>query len=434
MTRKFFRPLMTMAMAGMLSMAAPLIADAEVDRLNLLLSDVPGVTAERRGEIVVLRGHVSNDGEAAQVASVATRHPDVISLVREDIQWGDRMIDVDVIIVVVRETELRAIGFDFLQLINLQYQFFDSRHRRPTSPGLGAPGSTVVTQNHQWGRLFSASVDYNVNIANATDESVSVLARPHLSTLDGQTARFQSGGEIVFRVIGINSGDIKPFSFGIDLEVTPTLLPSENGTERVLLDVNAERLTVLGRLFVSEGNDDVNFDKVAVSSKAVLPLDETLVLSGLYQHETRRQNSGVPILRDIPLVRLLFSRRISVDEVNSTVIFITPRDASRIDDRNQESISDFVAYRREYLSAVAGDEEDKIAFKERHPSEWYRPKPNQYASHLFMTSNSRIYRQIRGEDLRIEPLDGNIMTVYSAADARAQRETEQRRKRRFFFF
>ena len=191
----------------------------------------------------------------------------------------ERMIEVDVIIVVVRDFARQSVGFDFLSLVSLNYDFFLTDLKRSGSGFLTPNTVGAVTGATQAGHLFSASVDYDVNIANARDEQVSVLARPHLTTLNGKPAEFLSGGELVFQVSGIESGDIKPYPFDIQLHVKPTLMqPSpKDGIERVLLEVEAIRTSILGLAFPQDavgGSDDVNFDKTRVKSTALLALDE----------------------------------------------------------------------------------------------------------------------------------------------------------------
>ena len=97
---------------------------------------------------------------------------------------------------------------------------------------------------------LTAAANYAVNIANADNQRVAVLARPHLTALSGTTAKFLAGGELVFQVTGNIGGNIYPYPFGTTLEVTPTLLRevAEDGTPRVHVAVEAGRLSVLSLL------------------------------------------------------------------------------------------------------------------------------------------------------------------------------------------
>jgi Flp pilus assembly secretin CpaC len=310
--------------------------------------------------------------------------------------------------------------------VNVQYDFFATRHHRD-GIGFQAPGQIgSVLRRSQWGELFNAKVDYNVTIANADKQQVEIVARPHLTTLNSQRAEFLAGGEIVFQVSGIESGDIKPYPFGIELNVTPTILrtPGPNGETQVLLDVEASRISVLGRLLTGEGvagSDDVNFDKTKVKSKTLLGMKETLILSGLYQREYRVRLSGVPILRKIPILNLIFSNKTEVDDVLSTIIFITPREPGKVDQQLQDDIASFVERRVAYIKAKEEGAEAIEKLKEDYP-DWYQPQNNRYATHFFLVNNSRVYRELRGEDLRAEELRKDLLGIESAEEAAKKRK------------
>ena len=53
--------------------------------------------------------------------------------------------------------------------------------------------------------------------------------------------------------------------------------------------------------------------------------NQTLVLSGLREKQTSEIKSGVPLLRDIPLLQYLFSNEKTQDFHKSLLILITPR-------------------------------------------------------------------------------------------------------------
>jgi hypothetical protein len=391
-----------------------------VARLNELLKELPTVYAEARGDEVVVTGWVRDKDDTELLKTVLKTDPEAIDLTGPDLADPQEMVEVDVIIVVVYDTVTRSVGFDFLQLVQMQFNYFDMYHAKEGA-GLSPSGGVDSSADAGtfWGHVFSAEVEYAVNIANATDQSVNIVARPHLTTLNGETAEFLAGGEIVFKVSGLNSGSIKPYPYGINLKITPTVLrtPGPAGEKQVMIDVDASRLSVLGVRFVGEtATDDVSFDKVQVKSKAVLPINETLILSGLYQLEKRSQRSGVPILRDIPIIKYFFSRSTEVDDTLSTVIFITPREPGILNEKEQEDLENLIHARLAYIRAREKGDAAIAEFKKTHTN-WYKPKPNRYASHFALTNNSAIYRELRGEDLRTEEIRRDIMSVASAMEA-----------------
>ena len=221
---------------------------------------------------------------------------EVLDLTSDDSGDPQRMIEIDAILFIVTGLDQQDVGFNFLKLINLNFNYFASDNKNAGTGYAAPPAVTgVVTGISQSGWIFSAAASYSVNIANASDERVSVLARPHLTALNGTPAKFLAGGELVYKVSGNISGDIKPYPFGTTLTVTPTLLrtPAEDGTPRVHVKVEAGRTSVLA-LLDADPNLPTPFSKVTVASEAVLSLGQTLILSGLSQRESRTGRSGVP--------------------------------------------------------------------------------------------------------------------------------------------
>lgn len=393
-------------------------------RMNRLLGELPTVVAEQRGEDLVLLGWTRNEEERVLLDELL-QGTEFIDLTTADIADRNRMVEIDVIIVVVGDTATQSTGFNFLDLIQIQGQVFSLKNDSDTRgiTGFNSFGNVVTDSSN--GAFVSARVDYDVNIANTDDENVQILARPHLTTLNGERAEFHSGGRIVFRVSGIDNGDIRPYPFGITLNVTPTILrtPGVNGEEQILLDVEAERVSVLGRLLATTFNDDVIFDSTEVRNKSVLQLNETLILSGLYTRESRDRFQGVPILRGIPFIRMFFSEKGIVDETQTTVLFLTPRRPGKLNLQIQEDTRSFIERRRRYIGALSGSEEDIARFKEEYP-DWFKPQPNRYASHLYLINNSNVYKQIRGEDLRTGDIERNLLSVETAHEAQRKRRDQ----------
>jgi type II secretory pathway component GspD/PulD (secretin) len=335
----------------------------------------------------------------------------VLDLTTDDTGDSQRMVEIDAILFLVRGLNGTQLGFNFLQEINLQFNYFATDHSHDGwgfkgPAGAASPGIDQVSAGFAQGWLFGAAADYVVNIFNATAQDVAVLARPHLTTLSGTPATFLSGGEIVFKVSGINSGDIKPYPFGTTLKVTPTLLRSlgEDGSPRVNILVEAGRTSVLDLLGVKAASDQVTFDKLLVTSQTVVGLGQTLILSGLNQREARTGRSGVPGLMYVPGLKYLFSTKTTVTTDSAVIVLLTPRDPAYMDARNRATLSEFVEKRRAYMRARQGTQEDMRRYKERYP-DWDDIAPNRFASHFFLVNNSELYRSVSGQDVVSDALD-----------------------------
>jgi tetratricopeptide (TPR) repeat protein len=414
--------------------------DPEADALRALLLELPHVKVERRAGRLTLTGWTRGPKERAMLDRILGKPSglpkenapgpegkpsglpkksapapeaapsEVLDLTSDDTGDPDRMIEIDTIIFIMYGLDQRKVGFNFLDAINFNFNYFASNNQHQGTGYTAPPDLTgVVNGLSQQGWIFAASVDYVVNIANASDERVAVLARPHLTALSGSPAKFLTGGELVFKVSGINSGDIKPYPFGTTLMVTPTLLrtPAEDGTPRVHLGIETGRLSILS-ILEQDPDKPVAFEKISVTSEAVITLNQTLILSGLSQRESRTGNSGVPILRDIPLLKFFFSTRTTTQSDAAVIILLTPRDAAFFDARNQKALEEFVEMRRAFIRAKNGAPEDMQRFRERYPDA-KKIAPNRFASHFFLMENSELYRAASGQDLSAEDLELDLL-------------------------
>ena len=384
--------------------------DREANALRELLRDLPHVTVERRGGRLTLTGWTSDPKEKEMLDRILAGRSDVLNLTSDDTRDPQRMIEIDAVIFILAVQDSQSLGFNFLKLIDLNFNYFASENRRHWT-GYAIPPNVagIVSHASHWGWIFNAAASYSVNIANATNQRVSVLARPHLTALNGTPATFLSGGEIVYQVSGLNTGDIKPYPFGTTITVTPTLLrtAAEDGTPRVHMVVEAGRSSLL-KLIDRLPNQPDQYQKVTVTSKAVLSLGQTLVLSGLSQREATTARSGVPILMYIPILKYLFSEWTTITTDSAVVILLTPRDPAFWDERNRKALAEFVEMRRAFLQARQGTQEDMRRFRERYP-DWDQIPPNRFASHYFLLKNSELYRAVSGEDLTSEDLDLELL-------------------------
>lgn len=366
--------------------------DPEVLAMAELLGVVPNVTATRRGGRLVVEGWTSDASERKLLDKILATQPDALDLSTDDVGDRDRLIEVDATIFKLIGLDSESVGQNFLRNIEVNASIGDSNNSAS-----------------DW--MYTAAISYEVNIANASEQRVAFLARPHLTALSGTPAKFLAGGDIVYQVSGLNSGDIKAYPFGTTLEVTPTLLrsPGADGLPRVRLAVMAGRRTILPLEDIAGVNEGTTvFENLSVNSEAVLGINQTLILTGLNQREQRTQLSGVPGLRRIPIIKYLFSETLTTTSDLALVILITPRDPAYWDARNRRATEEFVRKRRDFVAASKGTPADMARFRERYP-DWDRIAPNRLASHFFLIENSETYRRLSGVDLASDNLDFDLL-------------------------
>jgi len=152
------------------------------------------------------------------------------------------------------------------------------------------------------------------------DGKVNIRANPRVATLEGQKATIIIGKEeyyvIVTGVAPYSYGQLERIPFGVSLNIVPYI--SDKG--EITVEIQPEVSDVVGT--GPTGLPVVS--KRAVSTKIRVKDGETIVIGGLLQKNESTVKRKIPLLGDIPILGLLFSRTDKrVDEVE-TVVFITP--------------------------------------------------------------------------------------------------------------
>jgi pilus assembly protein CpaC len=151
-----------------------------------------------------------------------------------------------------------------------------------------------------------------------------VLAEPTLSAISGESAEFLAGGEFPVRVgFDQTTGSviIEFKEFGVGLAFTPVVHSGGRMTLKVRTEVSelaAESAVAVGPLVVPGLNTR------RADTTVELPSGGSLVLAGLIQHDTKQAISGVPGLKDIPVLGTLFRSRDYLNHETELVVIATP--------------------------------------------------------------------------------------------------------------
>jgi len=236
-----------------------------------------------------------------------------------------------------------------------------------TGPAIGLSGSLKPTE--KWSNQigpFQATMgmlpqNFLLQIeALENSDQGRVLARPRLTTLNGQAASINVGTSDYYQVTttdknGVVSSDYRAFSTGITLSITPYLTQSGQITAEIKPEVKTPLSTSSGS---SDNSKPPGTSTRSLSTNVRLRNGETLVLGGLIQTIDLINNTGVPLLSAIPFIGKLFTYKTSSKQVTELAIFITPRVQTKSD-----SIGDPVGMVREMDDRVNGWKND-IPFRE----------------------------------------------------------------------
>jgi general secretion pathway protein D len=159
--------------------------------------------------------------------------------------------------------------------------------------------------------------------------SVHVLSSPQLMVLDNQPARLQVGSLVPYLTSSaqsvfangapvINSINYQPT--GVIMEVTPRV----NSGGLVTMDIAQEVSDVDLNTPKASGIDSPQFLERNVTSRVVVQDGQTVGLAGLIRDNISRNNSGIPWLKDIPLLGFLGGMQGNVRVRTELLVLITP--------------------------------------------------------------------------------------------------------------
>lgn len=167
------------------------------------------------------------------------------------------------------------------------------------------------------------SFDVALNMASS-DSKVNILSRPRIQTAHAQEASFFVGQTrpIVtgtFNNLSGNSSQYQQTEIGIELTVYPLINPEGLVVMEILQDVET-----LGEE-VRIDNNDVPTTVLSSASATVAVRDrETIILGGFIQSTRNKSSSGVPWLRNIPILGNLFGSQSKDNTRRELIILIRP--------------------------------------------------------------------------------------------------------------
>lgn len=151
-----------------------------------------------------------------------------------------------------------------------------------------------------------------------TDGKLNILSSPSVTTLDNQEAIIESGKEVPFQTVDENGKIVIEWKKAtMLLEVTPHVIDGE--ILKLTIQTKKDELdftnTVLGNPTILTKNAETN---------VVLMNGETTVIGGLNRETMRDSDSGIPGLKDIPILGWLFKTDSDSTNLEELLIFITP--------------------------------------------------------------------------------------------------------------
>ncbi|RWO81215.1 MAG: type II and III secretion system protein family protein [Mesorhizobium sp.] len=275
---------------------------------------------------VRLGGHVKDGATLAAIMEVAQQYgPDaIINAVTVD---DSQQVNLEVRVLEAKRNAGRDLG--------VSIRSTNGSGTTRTGTGIAAvdednvvlgPGGLLtglLSNTNPFAALITRVIDSNIKVdliieALEAKGVVRTLAEPNLTTLSGEVASFNAGGEVPIRV---DDGDgeisIEYKQFGVNLLFTPVVLANDKINIRLAPEVS----DLTG--FTTAG--DPIFTNRKLSTVVELRDGQSFAVGGLLSSKNTKIQRQVPWLGQVPIVGTLFRNSSNQKEETELVVIVTPR-------------------------------------------------------------------------------------------------------------
>ena len=233
-----------------------------------------------------------------------------------DLDVDSHLVEIDAIIVDINREKLKEVGANFSFTdkndrfsINTATSGFDSGS---LGAALNANATILIDDLGQF---------YSSLKALESEGDASIVANTSILTLDNQPAVIDLSETVYIRSVGERVIDVQPVTAGTLLNVIPNTVDTPEGA-KIKLQVDIED----GKLFQAGDNDDTpSVQRTTISTKAIIDQNRSLVIGGYHVQTHSTDNSGIPLLKDVPILGKLFSSNFEQSTHLERLFILTPR-------------------------------------------------------------------------------------------------------------
>ena len=201
--------------------------------------------------------------------------------------------------------------------------------RDPAAPAFGAAllkGAPTAFASNFPGFVLAFGVREALNALSAVTQ-VKVLSAPQLTVLDNEPARLQVGALVPVitqssqSTISPNAPIVNSVEYR-DTGVIMLVTPRVNSGGLVTLDISQEVSDVANT--TSSNIDSPTFNQRLIRTRVAVQDGQTVGMAGLIRDSDAQGNSGIPVLKDIPLLGSLVSSQVNNRARTELLVLITP--------------------------------------------------------------------------------------------------------------
>ena len=161
--------------------------------------------------------------------------------------------------------------------------------------------------------------------ALSSKSQVKVLSTPEILAVNNREARITVGSKVPF-IASTRLGNDVAIDRAVqyqDVGTTLTIIPTINQDDYVSVQILQEVNNLTEQVMAAAFNAPVISTREA-STRAIMRDGQTVVIGGLIGESLDYFDSGVPFLKEIPLIGNLFKRKSERRTRNELAIFVTP--------------------------------------------------------------------------------------------------------------
>lgn len=231
-----------------------------------------------------------------------------------------------------------------------------------TTGGTGMPSPGVMdSAGLTLSTIYTHGSDFFLARIQALEENneARVLGRPSVLTVDNIQATLENTTTYYVEVEGYQAVDLYKVEAGTVLRVTPHII-RENGETSIKLAVSVQD-DQDNSSSVSTNSGVPPIKQTKINTQAIVNAGQSLLIGGYYYEQKGEDESGVPLLMDIPVIGNLFKTKSRQSKRMERLILITPR-IVQLDGTNVPSQVEDPSFHR---AATQADYEPRVPVRQK---------------------------------------------------------------------
>ena len=317
---------------GVALLDATVQVDTAPNLVDEVIRDIAGPESDirvvPRGDVLFVTGKIGSPVEAERVLRAVRAVVDADAEVIDDLVL-DRtpQVNLEVLISEVSRTVSNSLGVDWTLARQhartpIQVGFANGALLTGNALTAGADGAVVLSAERTF-RWRNGTLRADAFLEALAESGLGVVhAKPNLTAVSGETATFFAGLEIPVPTVSGQGNVTTEFrETGVSLSFKPVVLDERT----ISLQVEPEIREIVAGVTIIAGAAIPNINERSVSTTVELADGESMAIAGLYRRSRNQTESGIPLLKDIPLWGALFRDSIIDNETVELIVVVTPR-------------------------------------------------------------------------------------------------------------